>query len=159
MTQSLSETISGPNGPLNIVFGEGTPDQQLSLCEVASAAFAPQVPASVFVEHGKALSQHPLVSNNGVRYWCISLVDDPQTVLTMCGTLRRPLLVRDSESTREENGYCVFMVATHTQYRRLGLAKKLMNRVAEWLDGPGGAAISMLYTSVGDVSRILSTSG
>jgi ribosomal protein S18 acetylase RimI-like enzyme len=158
MAQSVSATIKGPNGPLSIVFGEGSPDQQVPWCEVAAAAFAPQVPASVFVEHGDALSQHPLARNKGIRYWCISLVDDPASVISMCGTIRRPLLVRDSESTREEDGYCVFMVATHTQYRRLGLAKMLMIQVAEWLDGPGGAAASMLYTSVGDVSAIIERS-
>lgn len=150
MALSMSTVIKGPNGPLNIVFGEGAPDQKVSWCEVAAAAFAPQVPASVFVEHGDALSQHELARNKGIRYWCISLEDDPASVLAMCGTIRRPLLVQDSESLREEDGYCVFMVATHPQYRRLGLAKMLMSRVAEWLDGPGGAAVSMLYTSVGN---------
>ena len=155
MVQSMLITIKRPNGPLNIVFGEGTRDQQVSWCEVAASAFAPQIPASVFVEHGDALSTHPLARNKGIRYWCFSLADDPACVISMCGTLRRPLLVRHTEFIREEDGYCVFMVATHAQYRRLGLARMLMNRVAEWLDGPGGAAVSMLYTSVGDVSIII----
>jgi ribosomal protein S18 acetylase RimI-like enzyme len=155
MAQSVPATINRPGGPLNIVFGEGTPDQQVSWCEVAAAAFAPQVPASVFVEHGDALSQHPLARNKGIRYWCISPADNRTSVIAMCGTIRRPLLVRDSESMREEQGYCVFMVATHTQYRRLGLATMLMTQVAEWLDGPGDAAASMLYTSVGDVSLLI----
>jgi hypothetical protein len=150
----MAATIKGRNGPLNIVFAEATPDQRVPACEVATAAFAPKLPASVFVEHGDALSDTQLARGKGIRYWCISLADDPASVLTMCGTIRRPLLIRDSESTREEVGYCVFMVATHTQYRRLGLAKMLMNQVAEWLDGPGDVNVSMLYTSVGDVSVI-----
>ncbi len=152
MAQPVSATIIGPNGPLDMVLGEQNPDQRFPCSELGVAAFAPQLPASVFAEHAEAMSKHPLAHNQGIRYWCISLADNPASVITMCGTIRRPLLVRDSESTREEDGYCVFMVATHAQYRRLGLAKMLMKRVAEWLDGPGNAAASMLYTSVGDVS-------
>lgn len=155
MAQSMSATIKGPKGPLDIVFGEGIPDQRVPCCEIVAAAFAPQVPVSVFVEHGEVLLQHPLARNKGIRYWCISLADDPRSVMAMCGTIRRPLLVRDSRSTRQEDGYCVFMVATHAQYRRLGLANMLMKQIAEWLDGPAGAAASMLYTSVGDVSGII----
>lgn len=107
------------------------------------------------MQHGEALSQHPLAHNNGIRYWCISQEDDPLNVLAMCGTIRRPLLIRDSEGVREEEGYCVFMVATHTKYRRLGVATMLMKYVAAWLDGEGGVVASMLYTSVGNVSFIL----
>ncbi|ORY58055.1 uncharacterized protein BCR38DRAFT_75647 [Pseudomassariella vexata] len=150
MAQSVSATITGPNGPLDIVLGEQTPDQKSPCWELAVAAFAPQIPASAFAEQAEALWKHPLARNQGVRFWCISLADDPASVVAMCGTIRRPLLVRDSESTREEDGYCVFMVATHAQYRRRGLAKILLKRIAEWLDGPGDAAASMLYTSVGD---------
>lgn len=155
MAQPVSTSIAGPNGPLDVVIGGQNPGQEFSCCELAVAAFAPEIPASVFAEHGEALSKHPLARNQGIRYWCISLANDPMSVIAMCGTIRRPLLVRDSESMREEDGYCVFMVATHAQYRRLGLAKMLMKRVAEWLDGPGSAAASMLYTSIGDVSSTI----
>lgn len=154
MAQTVSATIKGPNGPLDLVLGQATPEQQAPCYELAAAAFVPQISPSVIVEHGESVSQHPLVRNNGSRFWCISLANDPLTVIAMCGTLYRPLLVRDSQSMREEKGYCIFMVATHTQYRRLGLAKMIMKQVTEWLDGAGGAAASMLYTSVGDVSVV-----
>ncbi|KAI9164086.1 hypothetical protein HJFPF1_05722 [Paramyrothecium foliicola] len=150
MTQSLSTTIQGPNGPLQIVCGEATPDQWAPCLEVAGAAFVPQLPPSIVVEHGKALSHHALLRDKGVRFWCVSVADDPLSVLAMCGTLRRPLLVRDSQSVREEDGYCIYMVATHSQYRRLGLANMVLKKVTEWLDGESGAAASMLYTSIGD---------
>ncbi|RFU72433.1 hypothetical protein TARUN_9829 [Trichoderma arundinaceum] len=150
MSQSLSATIKGPSGPLNIVFGEVTPEQRLPCCEVVVAAFAPSLPASIFVEHEEYLSQHPLSLNQGTRFWCISLADDPGSVLAFCKTIRRRFLVRDSKSIREEDGYCISTVATHPHYRRLGLATLLIKHIAEWLDGPADAAASMLYTSVGD---------
>lgn len=151
MAQSLSTTIKGPNGPLNVVFGEATPEQRLPWCGVVTAAFAPSFPASAFMQHEEHLSQHPLTVNQGTRFWCISLADDPGSVLAVCKAVRRRFLVRASDSVREEDGYCIGYVGTHPDYRRLGLAKLLMRHVAEWLDGPADAAASMLYTSVGDV--------
>ncbi|UKZ72415.1 hypothetical protein TrVFT333_000044 [Trichoderma virens FT-333] len=150
MLHSLSATINGPSGPLNVVFGEGTPEQRLSCCEVIVAAFAPSFPASACVEHEEYLSRHPLSLNKGTRFWCISIADNPGTILALCKTIRRRFLVRDSESIHEEDGYCIGTVATHPHYRRLGLATLLIKHVAEWLDGPADAAASMLYTSVGD---------
>ncbi|KAL6899943.1 hypothetical protein GGI43DRAFT_427653 [Trichoderma evansii] len=152
MTQTLptTTTIKGPSGPLNVVLGEATPEQRFPWCAVVTAAFAPSFPASAFEAHEEYLAQHPLTVNQGTRFWCISLADDPKVVLAVTKTVRRPFLVRDSESVREENGYCIGYVGTHPDYRRLGLASLLIKHVAEWLDGPADAAASMLYTSVGD---------
>lgn len=153
MAQSVSATtINGPNGPLNLVFGESTPEQRLACCELVVSAFAPDFPGSSLMAHEDAMAQHPLVANRGSRYWCLSLADDPGCIVSLCKTMRRRLLVRDGDSTREEDGYCIGAVVTDPRYRRLGLAKMLMQRVAQWADGPGGAAATMLYTSVGDVS-------
>lgn len=153
MAQSLSTTttIKGPDGPLNVVLGEATPEQRFPWCEIVTAAFAPSFPASAFEAQEDYLAQHPLTLNQGTRFWCVSLADDPAVVVAVTKTVRRRLLVRDSESVREEDGYCVGYVGTHPEYRRLGLASLLIKHVAAWLDGPGGAAASMLYTSVGDV--------
>lgn len=151
MAFSFSTTVQGPSGPLNVVFGEGTPEQHLACCEVIVASYAPSFPASAIAEQEEYLSQHPLTVNQGTRFWCISLDDDTKSVLALCKTIRRRFLVKDSESMREESGYCISTVATHPQYRRLGLATLLIEQVAKWLDGPGDAAASMLYTSVGDV--------
>ncbi|KAK4062803.1 uncharacterized protein Triagg1_9673 [Trichoderma aggressivum f. europaeum] len=151
MAFSFSTTVQGPSGPLKIVFGEETPEQRLACCEVIVASYAPSFPASAIVELEEYLSQHPLTLNQGTRFWCISLDDDTGSVLALCKTIRRRFLVKDSESMREESGYCISTVATHPQYRRLGLATLLIQQVAKWLDGPADAAASMLYTSVGDV--------
>jgi GNAT superfamily N-acetyltransferase len=159
MAKSLSATIKGPSGPLNVVFAEATPEQSLPCGEVIVAAFAPSVPASFCAEQEEHLSQHPLSLNQGTRFWCISLADDPSSVLALCKTIRRRFLVRDNESMREEDGYSISTVATHPQYRRLGLATLLIKHVAEWLDGPADAAASMLYTSVGDVRDSLKRTG
>jgi GNAT superfamily N-acetyltransferase len=153
MPQPVSSTIKGPDGPLNIILGEATPAQRAVCWNLSGTVFAPQLPSSVFPEHGEIMFNHELVRDNGERYWCVSLADEPLTVIAMCGTMRRTFLIRDGESTREEIGYCVFAVATHPQYRRLGLAKMVMNYVAEWLDGEAETPVSILYTSVGDVSE------
>lgn len=153
MAFSFSTTVKGPSGPLNIVFAEGTPEQHLACCEVIVASYAPSFPASAIAEQEEYLSQHPLTVNQNTRFWCISLDDDTKSVLALCKTIRRRFLVKDSESMREESGYCISTVATHPNYRRLGLATLLIEQVAKWLDGPGDAAASMLYTSVGDVRK------
>ncbi|KAH7303499.1 hypothetical protein B0I35DRAFT_364935 [Stachybotrys elegans] len=150
MPQSMPVTINGPDGPLEAILGEATSAQRVACWELASVVFAPQIPASLFVEHLKTMFNHKLVRDNGERYWCISRADDPMTVMAMCGTIRRAFLIRDNESMREEEGFCIFAVATHIQYRRLGLAKMIMKYVSEWLDGDARAPVSMLYTSVGD---------
>ncbi|KAL7916855.1 hypothetical protein GGI35DRAFT_50127 [Trichoderma velutinum] len=150
MAYSLSTTVQGSSGPLKVVFREGTPEQLLACCEVIVASYAPSFPASACVEHEEYLSQHPLTINQGTRFWCVSLDDDTGSILALCKTIRRRFLVKDSESMREESGYCLSTVATHPQYRRLGLATLLIEQVAKWLDGPADAAASMLYTSVGD---------
>lgn len=153
MAQTLptTTTIKGPSGPFNVVLGEATPEQRFPWCEIVTAAFAPSFPASAFEAHEEYLAQHPLTLNQGTRFWCVSLVDDPKVVLAVTKTVRRRFLVKDSESVREEDGYCIGYVGTHPDYRRLGLASLLIKHVAEWLDGPADAAASMLYTSVGDV--------
>ncbi|KAL7781084.1 hypothetical protein V8C43DRAFT_299060 [Trichoderma afarasin] len=150
MAFSFSTTVQRPSGPLNVVFGEGTPEQHLACCEVIVASYAPSFPASAIAEQEAYLSQHPLTINQNTRFWCISLDDDTKSVIALCKTIRRRFLVKDNESMREESGHCISTVATHPQYRRLGLATLLIEQVAKWLDGPGDAAASMLYTSVGD---------
>lgn len=160
MTQSLpaTATVKGPNGPLNVVLGEAAPEQILPWCGIVTAAFAPSFPGSAFLTQEEYLAQHPLTLNQGTRFWCVYLADDPTTLLAVTKTVRRQFLVRDSESVREETGYCIGYVGTHPDYRRLGLASLLIKHVAEWLDGPADAAASMLYTSVGDVSDVMKIS-
>lgn len=154
MTQSLSTTatVKGPNGHLNVALGEATHEQILPWCGIVTAAFAPSFPGSAFLAQEQCLSQHPLTLNQGTRFWCVYLAEDPKTLLAVAKTVRRQFLIRDSESVHEETGYCIGYVGTHPDYRRLGLASLLIKHVAEWLDGPADAAASMLYTSVGDVS-------
>ncbi|OJD26927.1 hypothetical protein ACJ73_01689 [Blastomyces percursus] len=70
-------------------------------------------------------------------------------VVATCKTLNRDLLVRTAAETQEGQGYCIGAVATDKRYRRLGLAKFLLRAVARWMDGPGRAEASMLYSSIG----------
>ncbi|KAL7928220.1 hypothetical protein V8C35DRAFT_318689 [Trichoderma chlorosporum] len=150
MALSLPTAIKTPSGPLNVIFGEATSEQRLQWCQVVTAAFAPSLPASALVEHEEYLSQHPLTVDQGTRFWSLSLVEDSRMVLAVCKTIRRRFLIRDIESVSERDGYCIGYVATHPDYRRLGLATLLIKQLASWLDGPANATASMLYTSVGD---------
>jgi hypothetical protein len=45
-------------------------------------------------------------------------------------------------------------VRTDPRYQRLGLATFLLQKVAAWMDGPGGGEASMLYSDVGKASLI-----
>ncbi|KKZ63298.1 hypothetical protein EMCG_00281 [[Emmonsia] crescens] len=107
-----------------------------------------------FIEGEKFLAHRPLTrdSSAGVRWWCLGVQagDGTGRVVATCKTLHRDLLIRTAAGgTREGRGYCIGAVATDKRYRRLGLAEFLLRRVAQWMDGPGGADASMLYSSIG----------
>jgi hypothetical protein len=54
--------------------------------------------------------------------------------------------LNDSRGILEERGYCITSVVTALPYRSHGLASNLLRNVAQWLDGPGDAAVSILYS-------------
>lgn len=142
-------------GPMAIVFGEATPEQQIQCCKLVSAAFGSPLSEEDFLEREKHLGQQPLTRNHGWRCWCLSPPNKPNHVLATCKTIRRNLLVRDASGSREQQGYCISSVVTDSRYRQLGLASFLLKRVAEWMDGPGDGIASMLYCSIGNVSAPL----
>ncbi|KAI1409046.1 hypothetical protein F5Y13DRAFT_171055 [Hypoxylon sp. FL1857] len=86
----------------------------------------------------------------GIVRFSLALADNPEVVLAMCKTLHRDLLIRDGAGLRQEQGYCICSVITDSCYRNRGLATVLMKNIAEWVDGPGGATASTLYSEVGD---------
>lgn len=134
-----------------VVFGEANPEQQVRCYQLAAMAFGPPLSEADYVEREEYLGQRPLARNKGWRIWCLSLAEDPSEVLATCKTIRKDLVVRDSDGSREEQAYCIASVFTNPRYRGHGFASLLMKHVAEWMDGPGSAAASMLYTIVGDV--------
>ncbi|KAI0135012.1 hypothetical protein F4814DRAFT_454388 [Daldinia grandis] len=150
-------TIENAHGTLKVVFFEATtPEEQVRCAKLASTAFGKSLTTEGYLEREKYLGSQPLARGTGWRWWCLALADNPEQVLAMCKTMHRDLLVRDGPATRGETvvrqgqGYCICSVVTDSTYRGRGLASVLLKRVAEWLDGPGNATASILYSDVGD---------
>ncbi|KAI0424999.1 hypothetical protein F5Y09DRAFT_322862 [Xylaria sp. FL1042] len=137
---------------LTITFGEATHGQLLPCRHLAWAEFGKPLSKEDYVEQQQYLAQKPLVSDKlkGWRIWCLSLAHDPTQILTTCKTIPRELLIRDDSGMRRQKGYCIASVVTHPRYRGQGLATRLLKFVGTWLDGPGDAIASMLFTSIGD---------
>ncbi|PGH05641.1 hypothetical protein GX51_02800 [Blastomyces parvus] len=154
-SEQLSTTIDGPEGSEVVVFNEATTDEQQVKCfKIVGASFGWPLPEADYIEREKFLVQRPLTRSNGagVRWWCLQVQagDGCGRVVATCKTLNRDLLIRTAAgNTRQGQGYCIGAVATDKRYRRLGLAEFLLRAVARWMDGPGGAEASMLYSSVG----------
>ncbi|KAI1775670.1 hypothetical protein F4818DRAFT_384750 [Hypoxylon cercidicola] len=152
MSEKQSITIRDARGTLSVVFSEATTAPERIRCsELASTAFGKALSTAGYLEREEYLGSQPLARGTGWRFWSLTRADDPGRVLAMCKTLRRDLLVRDTDgATRQEQGYCICSVITDSKYRGRGLASVLLKNVAEWLDGAGNAKASMLYSDVGE---------
>ncbi|KAI1363139.1 hypothetical protein F5Y08DRAFT_252686 [Xylaria arbuscula] len=133
-----------------VVFGEATPEQLLRSRQLAGAEFGKPLTIEDYVETEKYLAQKPLVSDGGWQIWCLSLAQKPHEVLAACKTIHREVLVRDMSGIHRQSAYCIATVVTDPRYRGQGLQSRLLQYVSSWLDGPGNAVASMLYTSIGD---------
>ncbi|KAL7629671.1 hypothetical protein AAE478_001194 [Parahypoxylon ruwenzoriense] len=150
MEGKQSITIEDARGALAVVFSEATTAQERVQCQkLASTAFGRSLSKAGYLEREAFLGSLPLVQNGGWRYWSLTRADDPNHVLAMCKTMHRDLLVRDASGTRQEQGYCICSVITDSSHRGRGLASVLLRKVAEWMDGPGDATASMLYSDIG----------
>ncbi|KAI5861667.1 hypothetical protein GGS23DRAFT_144296 [Durotheca rogersii] len=143
-------TLENSDGSLAVVFAEATTPEERSRCyKLASTAFGKALSEAGYVDREHFLGKLPLVRGNGWRFWTLVTADGPERVVAMCKTMHRDLLVRDARGTRQEQGYCICSVVTDANHRGRGLASILLKNVAEWLDGPGDATASMLYSDVG----------
>ncbi|KAF2245781.1 hypothetical protein BU26DRAFT_553584 [Trematosphaeria pertusa] len=149
MFQQPSISIKGAAGQGVVRFGEATPDQRLQ-CYRLALAFGQPLSEEDFVEREEFMSQQPFARGTGWRFWCVFLTDNPSQVLATCKTIQRHLLLKDISGVRDELGYCIASVVTDPSYRGQGVASFLLRHVTQWLDGPGNAAASMLYSSKED---------
>ncbi|KAI1383600.1 uncharacterized protein F4822DRAFT_421111 [Hypoxylon trugodes] len=154
MAEPRPITIQDARGTLSTVFSEATtPEQRLRGARLAATAFGKSLSQEGYLKRDEFLSKAPLASGpKGWHIWNLTVADDPEHVIAMCKTMHRDLLLREGvePTVRQEQGYCVCSVVTDSRYRGRGLASVLLKSVAEWIDGPGGAAASMLYSDVGD---------
>jgi GNAT superfamily N-acetyltransferase len=150
-----------------ITFGEATPAQRdryytLRANQAAAEEIATDadkrgyyMTSTDFITQEYQYDDQPLTHNGGSRVWCIYMTAEPDKVLSACRTVRRDFLINDKDGGSHEKGYCIGSVITDKDYRRRGLASALIQRVGEWLDGPGEAAVSILYTTCRSVRKTL----
>lgn len=151
MYEPRTASVTTASGQFLVTMGEATPQQRQQCYKLAAAAFASPISQDDFLKREKFLEDRPLTRNNGWRLWCVYLSDSPDKVLATCKSIDRDLLLKTSHGISEGRGYCIAGVVTDPRYRKCGLASLLLCYVGDWMDGPGQAAASMLYTSIGNV--------
>lgn len=136
------------------IFTQATHDQLTACDTLAATAFRGPLSEKEYLEREEYMRGQALANNDGVRTWCLYPKDDPRIVLATCMTFTRPLLLTDRRGSRGATGYCIGSVISHPEYRGQGHASTLLHKVAEWLDGPGDAVASVLYSAKEGVSSI-----
>lgn len=133
---------------VTVLFGEATAQQQPSCDTLAGSAWGTYLDEDEVLGRERHLRAQSLVRDGGCRTWCLYRQDDHDQVLSCCKTMRRDLLLRDAEGLHDTEGYCITSVFTTLVYRGHGLASYMLQNVVEWLDGPGKAAVSLLYSGI-----------
>ncbi|OAL43083.1 hypothetical protein IQ07DRAFT_650361 [Pyrenochaeta sp. DS3sAY3a] len=129
------------------IFAQATPDQRIACEKLAASAFRGPLSEDEYVEREEFMRSQGLAKNGGVRTWCLFSKDDPNLILATCVTFARTLLLTDRSGSRVATGFCIGSVISHPDHRGQGHASKLLHNVAEWLDGPGNAVASVLYSA------------
>ena len=155
MSQFPSTTLEGREDSISVVFKEASPSQRLQCRKLAAPPFGAPLNESDYVQLDEYLGDVPLTRDNGWRFWCLCLAGDRDQVLATCKTVHRTLFVREGDTATERQAYCIASVVTDPRYRGYGLASLLLEHVADWMDGPGGAIASLLYTSIKEVGKEL----
>jgi hypothetical protein len=140
------------NGSNDVVFQEATPEQQIDCDALAACAFSAPLSPSEYLEREDVMRTQPLAANRGVRTWCLYRRTEDRKILATCKTIRRDLFQVDSNGSGRQIGYCIAALVTHPDLRRRGYGKMLLRNLAQWLDGPGDAFASILYSNKEDVS-------
>jgi GNAT superfamily N-acetyltransferase len=144
---------TSPRLPPGVVFGEAMDDQLVQCDALAACAFAQPLSEAEYVEREDFMSRQELAENHGVRTWCLYSGQSTGQVLAACKTVIREILVTDPHGCQRGLGYCFSSVVTRPDHRGRGLAPILLQNVARWLDGPGEASVSMLYSNKEQVSK------
>lgn len=142
-------TITMMNGSkIEALFGEATARQKHKCYTIAASAWGSYLDEDEVIAREEHLNKQPLALNGGSRTWCLYRKDDHDQILSTCKTIDRSFVLSETGSIQEIRGYCVTSVHTPLLYRGHGLASHMLNNVAQWLDGPGETAISVLYSGI-----------
>lgn len=133
---------------VTVLFGEATAQQQLRCDKLAASAWGSYLDEDEVVAREAHLRSQNLAGDGGGRTWCLCCKDDQKQILSTCKTIRREFLLKNAEGPHEVSGHCITSVITAQKHRGLGLASYMLGHVAEWLDGPGNASVSMLYSGM-----------
>jgi GNAT superfamily N-acetyltransferase len=157
--QTADATVSLPTKismSVGVNFGEATDDQRLACNKLAAAAFGEPLSEVDYLEREELMSKTALARDNGVRTWCLYHSDARSQVLATCKTVKRQLLITNVHGSHIGNGYCIASVVTHPDHRNRGYASALLYNITQWLDGPGDALASMIYSNKEAVSNCYS---
>lgn len=133
---------------IKVLFGEATVEQQTNCYALAAGAWGSYLDEDEVIAREKHLAEQTLARNGGCQTWCLYRQDDHSQILSTCKTIRRDFIVSGSGGNRDIRGCCVSSVYTPLLYRGHGLASQMLRNVAQWLDGPGKAAVSLLYSGI-----------
>lgn len=133
---------------ISVLFGEATAQQRLSCYVIAASAWGSYLDEDEVVAREEHLNEQPLALNGGSRTWCLYQEDDRHEILSTCKTIDGPFILNGSGRNQELLGYCITSVYTALLYRGHGLASHMLHNIARWLDGPGQAAVSVLYSGI-----------
>ncbi|KAH7402347.1 hypothetical protein DE146DRAFT_631578 [Phaeosphaeria sp. MPI-PUGE-AT-0046c] len=145
--RSASMNTVQPIDPNDLLFQEVTADQQIKCDALAASAFGGPLSPVEFLEREKSMRKQPLAANQGVRTWCLCKRTENREILATCKTIQRELLETDGNGSRRRNGYCIAAVVTYPDFRGQGYGKMMLRSLSQWLDGPGDAFASMLYSN------------
>lgn len=133
---------------IEVRFREAIAEQLLNCYILAGSSWESYLDEDEIIGREQHLSTQSLAREGGCRTWCLYRQDDHTQVLSTCRTTRRSFLLCDKEDIHEIKGHCVTSVVTALLYRGHGLASHLLRNVAQWLDGSGEAAVSLLYSGI-----------
>jgi GNAT superfamily N-acetyltransferase len=138
--------------PSKTIFAEASGAQRAQCFQLGAASFGAPLSAEQYLEREAFFDTLPLLRDGGLRVWCLLDAEDRNRVITTCKTVRRDLFIRDGPGEgRKAQGFCLASVVCDPQFRGQGFTSILLEEVAKWADGPGQAAVTFLYTSIGSV--------
>lgn len=137
-----------PSDNTGLTFRQSS-DAQLNLVWTLNAeAWAAPISPEDHVARERFLSQQGLTGDNWRTFVLFRQEDE---IIASCEAFEKEILMSDQNGFRKELGYAIASVYTNPKYRRQKMANVLLMNLAEWMDGEGNGALSVLYSDIGKV--------